>query len=89
METAGENSDLVGQNLIDDAMFLIDSSRSAAGVFMFERLGFAHAVERIAFNVENQINDAERFFAILFDPPRQIFKRVYVKFQASLGHLRT
>jgi hypothetical protein len=41
MEPAGQNPDLVFQNLIDQPMFLIDTSRPTAGQLVLQGLGFA------------------------------------------------
>ena len=85
MIAAGKDSDFVIEDLINNSMFLVDSSRPAALQFMFERLRFADSFEGITLDIFDEIDDAEGSLAILLNPPSQVFKSVRIKFQASHG----
>ena len=76
-----ENSYFVVCYLINEPMFFINSTRPTTGKFVFERFGFADDCKRFAPNFFYQADDALNFCAVLFDPPRQIFKRRHIKFQ--------
>lgn len=89
MVTTSKDSDLVGCDLIDDPMLLVDPTRPAAGQFVFQRFGFADTGKRFALDLSDQVDDPESLFAVLFYPPGEVFEGSYVKFQASLGHRRT
>jgi hypothetical protein len=79
----GENSDLVGLNLINYSMFLLNSTRPAALQFVPKRFRLSESSEGVPLNVLNQINDAKSFLAILLNPLRQVFEGIRIKFQAS------
>lgn len=82
MVSAGEDSNLFVFDFIDKTVFRIDSARPAAGEFMFSRLGFAGPKERVPLDFPDKLNDSKGLFAILFNLPCEVFKRVGVKFQA-------
>jgi hypothetical protein len=66
---AGQDPDRVLFNFIDQPVFLIDTTRPAAGKLILERLRFAGSLGRGALNFFDQLNDTKGFFAILLYPP--------------------
>ena len=46
MVSAGQNSDFVFRNLIDETVFLVDPARPAAGKLMLQGFGLARAAKR-------------------------------------------
>src|SRR5438105_4858209 len=81
--TASEDSNFVLLNLIHKTMFLIDAPGPTAAQFVFQRLGFAQARERVALRFSNQANDTDSLSTILFHPPGKILEGRRIKFQAS------
>jgi len=69
MVATGQDPDFVFFDFIDQAVFPIDAPGPAAGKLMFERLGFASAVERVSLNFFYQLDNAQCFFTIFFNPP--------------------
>ena len=58
MVAAGQDPDFVFFDLIDQAVFLINAPGPASGKFVFERLGFAGAAERVPLNFFYQLDNA-------------------------------
>ena len=79
--TASENSDLVGQDLIDQSMFLVDASGPAPGEFVLEWLRLAQAGKWVPLNLANEANNAERLGTVLLDPPGQVLKCGGIEFE--------
>ncbi len=52
---------------------------------MLERFGLADAAEGVRRRFLDQAEDSDRAFAILLNPPGEVFERRRVKFQASVG----
>ena len=85
MKSASENSDLILCDLIDEPVFLIYSTRPTTFQYMLQRFGLADSSKGIALNIFYEINNAQSLVAILLNPPGQIFKSGWIKFQASHG----
>ena len=83
--TAGEDSDLVCEDLIDEAVLPVYAPRPTAGEVSFERLGLPNAFERIALNGLNQLDNTKSLLPVLLNPIGQILERGQLKYQASLG----
>lgn len=65
---------------VNQTMFLSDSSRPAASQHMLERLGLSDAGERIAKGSVDEFKDAERGFAVRFNPIAEVFAELLVEY---------
>ena len=88
MVAAREDSDFVFEDLIDEAMFVVDSLGPTTGQFVFEWFGLADPAERVRLCFDDQADDSQRLLAVLLDPPRQVLESRTVKFQVSHGRPR-
>jgi hypothetical protein len=80
--SARQDPDRVAQYLINQPVFLSDPTRPATGEVVPERFRLAESRERMSFNVFDQLDNPERGFAILTDPPGEIVKTRWIKDQA-------
>ncbi len=74
MISAGQNPDLIVLYIIDQPMLVIDAPGPATGQFMLERLRLAGAGKGGALHLLDQLDQTQRFLAILLDPPGQILE---------------
>ena len=54
MVAAREDSDFVFDDLVNEAMFVVDSLGPTTGQFVFERFGFADSAERVRLRFDDQ-----------------------------------
>lgn len=72
MVPTGQDTDLVFLDLIDQSVFLVDSTGPAAGKLMPERLRLAGSFKRGALHLFEQLDNAEGDLTVLLYPPAQV-----------------
>jgi len=74
MITAGDDSDHIIPDLINESMLLVDPSRPTAGQLMLEWFGLAFAGERITPHILDEFENTDRLLAVALNPPCQVIK---------------
>lgn len=83
MITAGENSNSVWQNLVNQSVFLVNTARPTSREFVFEGFGLPESRKRVALRIADQPNDPDCLTSIPMSPPSKVFERRRVEFDAS------
>ena len=65
---------------VHEAMLLSDSPGPAACEHVFQRFGFSGAFERLPQDRIDQIRDAHRHSAFVFDPKSEVLKKLGLKY---------
>jgi len=73
-----EEIDPVGGRTIEKAMLLCDPARPHV-IDVFKRLWFSNAVEGLAKNRLDQVENSQSYFSVCSDPPSEIVEEVRVK----------
>ena len=70
-------------NLIDEPVFFVDAPRPATGQVMLKRLRFAYPRKRVVLDLLNKLDNSQSLLAVLLNPPSQVIKSGWIKFQAA------
>ena len=71
-----EEIDALIRDAVNQAVFLRDTARPAAGEHKSQWLRFSRAFERVAQDCFNKIEDSDRYAALIFDPKPQVLKEL-------------
>ena len=83
MIAARDNPDFLGQDLVDEAVFLVDASGPTSGQLVLERFWFTNTGEGIVLRVSDEPENANRLRTIPFGPPCQVLERSRVELDTS------
>jgi hypothetical protein len=74
VEAAGDDADGGVRDRVDQAVLAVDAAGPGAGELVLERLGLAEALERIALDGLDELDDAESGLTVFGDPPARSSK---------------